>query len=52
MMNFTMLCATTSWIRKVLIQRFYSVELLESDMARKEFKEPDISDMPEPYRIN
>jgi hypothetical protein len=35
-----------------LLQRFYSIELLESDMARKEFKQPDVKDMPEPYRLN
>lgn len=33
-----------------LLQRFYSPGLLESDIARKQFKNPDIKDMPDPYK--
>ena len=31
-----------------LLKRFYSPELLGSEAARKEFKEPDVKDLPEP----
>lgn len=32
-----------------LLKHYYSTDLLASDAARKEFKKPDISDLPEPY---
>lgn len=31
-----------------LLKRFYSAELLGSEPARKEFKDPDIRDLPQP----
>jgi len=31
-----------------LLKRFYSTKLLGSDTARKEFKDPDIKDLPQP----
>jgi hypothetical protein len=31
-----------------LLKRFYSTELLGSEPARKEFKDPDIKDLPQP----
>jgi hypothetical protein len=33
-----------------LLQRFYSVKLLESDRARKEFAGPDLKAMPGPHQ--
>ena len=32
-----------------LLTRFYSPDLLQSEMARKEFTDPDVKNMPEPY---
>ncbi len=31
-----------------LLKRFYSVELLATEAARKDFKDPDVKDLPSP----
>ena len=35
-----------------LLQRFYSLELLQSDRARTEYAGPDVKAMPKPYQQN